>query len=927
MLLCFRLINQTGSPKHAATEANLDENLSDNKGDNIQPDAKRNGNANIDAELPTPTGPQPLQPTPSPGEPMLQEGAELKRLKSAENKQILEQQQEKQSPVMGEGVDPKLQLLDSQLRNILLKANREESQASSSGSDKLKKPQAADSPLVAADGKTPEAKPDVDVINGNIQAEHPLDPLSRSRLVQVDQVDEHDGDEDEEERKRERSGPSAGRWHVEDHIVGARDATQGYNVHMHRQVSHGANEDEDEEEHVLVVEMTRKDDKTERDRTFGAIGRGASSVMFGGVEERSFTTNAYFDDVATRAAPYTLASQFQTSLAGSSDEEDETEEGVCPGGDKAPGGGEVGIARAHSMTSIQPQAQGSPYSERRRSANITRTILMNEQECDKSKQDVSEDRQYTASSGHVHREILSRGNIASRKELDFSASSRKELDMPSHTDFQTGSRKESDMSSRKESDFQAGSHKELDFPISSHKELDFTTGSRKELDMSSQRESDMPSRKELDISSRKESDYASGLPFRDEDKTPVEEGGSSGAVTPGTTSKKDLFRPIKSIIDAEIPKPKFSTKSPSSPAKLSSLPKPSASPLKAFKPEYREYKEHKQDKERKEHSEGKEQKEIKEQKVDKDYKESPLTSPKAHVLSNGPSPLHAPGPVSGTTPSSEVDADPEPSSSSRHAGRSPQRRVLRQRGQRRANRPVAEESSGSDTEPRPNHLLDHAAVHSKLLHIAGDADQEEKRGTADGQSPRPFMEEEDDKDKDSASPIISVPYSTEKHKVAVHVISNDFDIVTPPLPWPADSHKLIRYTDHGNHSSNISTPSPGVVNGSATDLSKKPSSDSAKKPAVPEYKRPQCLPLELHDQSSSSSSSENIRPQGGVRSLSARSAGQKQAPGAVESSPAHPSVHASVDVLMYEQQESVNRMPRPPSGRRPNKGMVASAVR
>ena len=70
----------------------------------------------------------------------------------------------------------------------------------------------------------------------------------------------------------------------------------------------------------------------DQDEQGGAAKVNFGGVNFGGVEERSFTnmylgddaeapTNMYLDDNATRAAPYTLASQFQTSLAASSDED------------------------------------------------------------------------------------------------------------------------------------------------------------------------------------------------------------------------------------------------------------------------------------------------------------------------------------------------------------------------------------------------------------------------------------------------------------------------------------------------------------------------------------------------------------------------------------------------------------------------------
>ena len=102
------------------------------------------------------------------------------------------------------------------------------------------------------------------------------------------------------------------------------------------------------------------------------------------------------------------------------------------------------------------------------------------------------------------------------------------------------------------------------------------------------------SRKDLQQDFNKEFEDLHGI--QDGDKTPENEGGGESQDA-SKSSKKDFpfpleHRPIKSILD-EIPRPKFSTKSPSSPAKLSSLPKQlPISPLKAvqvYKPETSSY--------------------------------------------------------------------------------------------------------------------------------------------------------------------------------------------------------------------------------------------------------------------------------------------------------------------------------------------------
>ena len=65
------------------------------------------------------------------------------------------------------------------------------------------------------------------------------------------------------------------------------------------------------------------------------------------------STNMYIDDHATRAAPYTLASQFNLSMVSSDGDESDDEHSGGLGG---------GLPRPLSLTSLNP----SPYSEKRR---------------------------------------------------------------------------------------------------------------------------------------------------------------------------------------------------------------------------------------------------------------------------------------------------------------------------------------------------------------------------------------------------------------------------------------------------------------------------------------------------------------------------------------------------------------------------------
>ena len=170
-------------------------------------------------------------------------------------------------------------------------------------------------------------------------------------------------------------------------------------------------------------------------------------------------------------------------------------------------------------------------------------------------------------------------------------------------------------------------------------------------------------------------------------------------------------RPIKSILE-EIPKPKFSTRSPSSPAKLSSLPKAS-SPLKPRQQLF----------------------------------VSNIPIPQSHLDGNPPNvngidddlaqPLGdgshdiAPVDVVLCVPDYTVDQTV------------PGHVVLAVPGlvDRVHVAPTTEEeaetSDGSDTEPQPHHLLKRDLVKQKLLAL-----KLEDRGIADGESPRQYLSEE-----------------------------------------------------------------------------------------------------------------------------------------------------------------------------------------
>ena len=351
-------------------------------------------------------------------------------------------------------LDVKLQLLDSQLRHIL-KSSREDSLVSSSGSAK------ADHK-----GAPPRDAAKLQKKSSLSSVHQPPQPLlddrysDRTRVIESGIGEKGDGvlaDKGEKYSEKQRERGSVG--------------DTGKRVSIELKTGTGAGGDEDDEVLVVAIEGNGHhpdpaDDSDDGDGSnMGVPVTRKPSIInllsaYRGADDRSQTnhaddvlTNVYMDDMATRAAPYTVVSQMNMSLGDSDDgAASDPEDHSCRT-----------LNRAHSLTSLS----FSPFSEKRRGSHLMRQIL-----------DVSEKLGM--------REFWKRRDIYN------------ELNRSSSTDCSQG-----------------------------------------------------------------RDDVKSATP-----KLPV---------TAGASEAVSEHKPVLSIL-REMPKPKFSTKSPSSPAKLSSLSKQSQSP-------------------------------------------------------------------------------------------------------------------------------------------------------------------------------------------------------------------------------------------------------------------------------------------------------------------------------------------------------------
>ena len=254
-------------------------------------------------------------------------------------------------------IDPKMNLqlamLDNQLRNIL-KTGREESQGSSSASDRAKCRDTAAAVDIAHTALSPtgagqHGPPCLPIMNGT------LDGAVLANLIQDDGDAEVGASRDNRdlnltlntgatnnEQKLFHPTPHNEEYQAEkevsvqkpEQLIRIDDDSPRKDVGLVHQISipeaeEEPGEEEDDKKVVLTgvaVEFTPRH----------------NSIMFGGVDERSQTylpggeyaqcTSVYVDENATRMAPYTMATQFNVSMASSEEESDEEGEGKWESG-------------------------------------------------------------------------------------------------------------------------------------------------------------------------------------------------------------------------------------------------------------------------------------------------------------------------------------------------------------------------------------------------------------------------------------------------------------------------------------------------------------------------------------------------------------------------------------------------------------------
>ena len=528
-----------------------------------------------------------------------QDRISLKEIKSVENifqKQKLDHSQGCQPPVSpravhpgssklklslpsespGPDVDPQLQLLDTQLRHILKSPREDDSQESESSSDKCKKDLGAK------------------IQRLDVESEGACGPAQGAQIATW----------------ASQGGMSPRRQQEE-------AAATKISVHMER-----VSRDGEEEEDILIVELPEQAQEDNRANLLEPqLEQRARNpnVMFGVVEEISQTnlyfedlptTNVYMDDNATRAAPYTLASQMNASLVSSEEEDNTEEEHIAKPGS---------LYRPHSMTSLTQ----SPYSEpKRRTLQLVKHL-----------QDANE---------------------------------------------------------------------KLTEKLSWRRELAQDYGHEYLPDLSLCKDTD---RTDPGPSSGRRSSKERALPPKA--TRPVEE---SGVSEPRLLYSPQQHKSVKATLLDDIPKPKFSTRSPSSPAKLANLPKES-SPVKV-------------------------QRLV--------LQELPLPAPSPTTPINWEDKQQA-GKTTPKLPDQpwklyDFGSDiPQNGSASPHIvvketlDRDTDTREANQSGNDVDN----EESDGSDTEIQPYHL-DKDAVQQKLTAL-----KLEMRGAADGASPRQVLGDED----------------------------------------------------------------------------------------------------------------------------------------------------------------------------------------
>ena len=705
-------------------------------------------------------------------------------------------------------IDPKLQLLDHQLRNIL-KGGQEKSQTSSASdvrkgknvadkdNDENPKSHQSPSPVRSPANDTPRRQ--LPKIPPGAVPHYKLPPKSPGERP---------------ERDRD-TGPMEKSTITEKTNGGEKE--KEFKEYLSSDMMRNSSTQSPGKEEILIVEVVankhtarmvgssegKMTDGESRTEDKGELSQPGHAITFGGVEERSYTnlcledvpTNVYLDDHATRAAPYTVFSQFQASMVSSEEDTDDEHS-----------------TRFDSVAKPTLAIGQSPFSERRRGSHILKHI-----------QDASE---------KINEKLTAR-------------------------EF----------------------------------------GKRRELSMEFHKDSD---------SMR---DYA------DE----------------SFSHMLSEHRPIKSILD-EIPKPKFSTKSPSSPAKLSSLPRMLSSPLISHQQLFLG--------------------EVRLQTSEK---------PETPTLVNGFEHKQ----------SQQADVKRlEGKGTTGELGISNKVTAMK-----RADEDMT--SDGSDTEPRPHQLLKQEVIQQKLLSL-----KLEDRGTADGESPRPHVTDDQHNDTQdqrigrkpasfssvvfsgsrpaptSAGPMIFLPFcnSIDAEHLAANLnktpVENSIDIYRtkqtpqpehdaatpveegfylhedPMLPWSRDHISMEKPWSEDRHVVNMPRPASEPAVHTLSNMDNEQVSSHLNNTGA----RPKTLDFEHSSESSSRSTSDSgmvPRKYGGIQELHHQALHSLCLDnGRTED---FSLVRASVDVLMDsghvkkpDSSESC-RPPRPPRGSRP--AMVASRAR
>jgi hypothetical protein len=258
------------------------------------------------------------------------------------------------------GVDPKLQLLDSQLRNIL----KPESQASSVSDVKKVKDGERDGEELPRSHMSPSPLKSPHT-NESTKRQLPKIPVG---AVPYRKLSHESGLMEKSTITEKKNGMEKE----------AKIIDTGAKCPLYSDVVRNDNAYSPGREEVLIVEINddrhvarmvgssegRLTDGESRGEDRGETSQQGQGIFFGGIEERSFTnqnedapTNMYLDDHATRAAPYTLASQFQVSMASSEEDTDDEHSTKFDSMAKPP----LGLGQ-------------SPFSERRRGSHILKHI-------------------------------------------------------------------------------------------------------------------------------------------------------------------------------------------------------------------------------------------------------------------------------------------------------------------------------------------------------------------------------------------------------------------------------------------------------------------------------------------------------------------------------------------------------------------------